>query len=123
MSNQEYDAMQRQRALQQMQALQNMGVYSGLGQAAVLTEDQRARRKAKLDETRQLKGTFMDYTTENPDVSSPCEVLPPDYQAFLDSDRPVYSQPGEINVEDFRSWCEELDKDKEWIAKTEKELF
>ena len=80
-------------------------------------------RKSLKTHYRPLHGTFMDYTTENPDVSSPCEVLPPDYQAFLDSNRPKYVQPGGINVAAFREYCEAVDKDKEWIAKTERELF
>ena len=80
-------------------------------------------RKSLRTQQRPLHGSFMDYTTENPDVSSPCEVLPPDYQEFLDSDRPMYVQPGGINVEDFRAWCQALDKDEDWVAKTERELF
>ena len=121
MSNQEFDEMQRQRALQQMYAMQNMGVYSGLGQAAVMTEEQRARHNAKLDETRQLKGHFKDYLTEI-DVSSPCETLPEDYQNHLDR-KYTKKLDGRLDVEGFRTWCEALDKDQDWIARTEKELF
>ncbi len=81
-------------------------------------------RKSRIDHYRSLQGTFQDYTTENPDVSSPCEVLPPDYQAFLDSNKQKFvEESGVIDIEAFRSWCEALDKDEEWIAKTERELF
>lgn len=75
-----------------------------------------------MSERNGIKNRFRDYVMEL-DVSSPCERLDPQYQAFLDSDRPVYSQPGGINVEAFREYCEAVDKDKEWIAKTERELF
>ena len=80
-------------------------------------------RKSRREPYRALHGDFKDYTTENPDVSSPCEVLPPDYQSFLDSDRPKYVQPRGIDVDAFREWCEALDRDEEWIKKTERELF
>ena len=66
-----------------------------------------------------LKGHFRDYLTEI-DVSSPCETLPEDYQNHLDR---KYVQKGGIDIEAFRAWCKELDKDVAWIAKTEKELF
>ena len=80
-------------------------------------------RKSLRTHYRPLQGTFMDYTTENPDVSSPCETLPPDYQAYLDSDRPMYVQKGGIDVDGFREWCRAVDSDKEFIEKTERELF
>ena len=69
-----------------------------------------------------LKGHFRDYLTDI-DVSSPCETLPEDYQAFLDSDRPKYVQKGGIDVAAFRAWCKALDEDQDWIEKTERELF
>ena len=69
-------------------------------------------RKSRSEPQRPLKGGFMDYTTENPDVSSPCETLPPDYQAYLDSDRPKYVQKGGIDVDGFREWCTALDRDE-----------
>jgi hypothetical protein len=53
--------------------------------AAILTDEQRARHRARLDETRELKGRFSDYATEDIDVSSPCERLPDAYQEHLDS--------------------------------------
>ena len=80
-------------------------------------------RKSRREPYMALHGDFMDYCTENPDVSSPCEVLPPDYQAYLDSDCNKYVQKGGIDVDEFRTWCYNLDKDEAWIAKTEKELF
>ena len=69
-----------------------------------------------------IKNSFRDYVTEV-DVSSPCETLPPDYQAFLDSDRPMYVQKGGIDTEAFRAWCEALDRDEKWREETEKRLF
>ena len=80
-------------------------------------------RKSLKTYYRPLHGTFMDYTTENPDVSSPCEVLPPDYQAFLDG---KHVSKGGFTPElmaKLRPWWEKQDEDKEWIKKTEKELF
>ena len=77
-------------------------------------------RKSRREPYRALHGDFMDYTTENPDVSSPCETLPPDYQNHLDR---KYVQKGGIDVDAFRTWCYDLDRDEAWIAKTEKELF
>jgi len=79
-------------------------------------------RKSLRTQEKPLKGCFTDYTTENPDVSSPCERLPDDYQAFLDG-RPKYVQPGGIDTAAFREWCTTLDRDEKWIMKTEKELF
>jgi hypothetical protein len=65
----------------------NLGMantYDG-GLAAVMSEEQRARHRARLDETRELKGRFSDYATDDIDVTSPCERLPDDYQQHLDS--------------------------------------
>ena len=80
------------------------------------------KRKDRTGYYSELQGTFQDYTTENPDVSSPCERLPDDYQAFLDG-RPKYVQPGGIDTAAFREWCTTLDREEKWIMKTEKELF
>ena len=79
-------------------------------------------RKSLRTQEKPITGCFTDYTTENPDVSSPCERLPDDYQAFLDG-RPKYVQPGGIDTAAFREWCTTLDRDEKWIMKTEKELF
>ena len=103
-------------------ALQNVGFQNQSGLAAVMTEEQMARDKAQLDRTRQLKGSFRDYICDI-DVSSPCERLPDDYQAFLDTDRPKYVQPGGIDVASFREWCEAVDRDFKWQEETEKRLF
>ena len=65
-----------------------------------------------------LKGSFRDYVTEV-DISSPCDRLPDDYQAFLDSDRPKYVQKGGIDVEAFREWCRAVDSDEKFIKKWE----
>jgi len=99
-------------ARMQVEGMRNVaGPYHGhtvnAGLAAVMTEDQKKRRQARLDETRQLKGHFLDYCTEDIDVSSPCEVFPPEYQQNLDCPK----------------WYEGQDRDRAWIEKTEKELF
>ena len=83
-------------------------------------------RKSLRTQEKPLKGCFTDYTTENPDVSSPCERLPQDYQDHLDRrwrKKMNCHDQYYLDVDGFRSWCEELDKDKAWIEKTEKELF
>ena len=64
--------------------------------------------KSLTEPQKPLKGRFEDYTSECIDVSSPCERLPEDYQAYLDK-----------QVE----WWERQDADKAWVEKTEKELF
>ena len=67
----------------QAEGMRNLGMYANSGLAATMTEEQKKRRQAKLDETRQLQGDFLEYLTEI-DCTSPCETLPPDYQAHLD---------------------------------------
>jgi len=84
--------------------------------------DKDSVRKLYSQPVKPIQGTFKDYLTDI-DVSSPCERLPDDYQAFLDSDRPKYVQPGGIDTAAFREWCSAVDKDEKWIMKTEKELF
>ena len=69
-----------------------------------------------------IKNSFRDYVVDF-DVSSQCERLDPQYQAFLDSKQPIFSQKGGIDVNAFREWSEALDRDKEWIEETEKRLF
>ena len=76
-------------------------------------------RKSLRTQEKPLKGCFEDYTSEFTDVSSPCERLPDAYQAFLDSDRPKYVQPGGIDVASFREWCKAVDNDEKEIKKWE----
>jgi hypothetical protein len=60
------------------------------------------------------------YGSEYADVTDSGEILPEDYQNHLDR---KYVQKGGIDVDEFRSWCEALDADQEWIEETEKRLF
>ena len=83
-------------------------------------------RKSLRTQQKPLKHDFQRYTTtvygsEYADVTQECE-LPPEYQNHLDR-KYVKNYDGPLDVAAFRAWCEELDKDQEWIEKTEKELF
>ena len=87
-------------------------------------------RKSRRTQEKPLKHDFQRYTTtvygsEYADVTQECE-LPPDYQNHLDRrwrKKMNCHDQYYLDVDGFRSWCEELDKDQEWIEKTEKELF
>ena len=79
-------------------------------------------RKSRREPYSALHGDFKEYLTEV-DVSQECERLPEDYQNHLDRKYVSISHKGGIDVDAFREWCEALDRDEEWIKKTERELF
>jgi len=69
MNQQEYDKrakeMAEEFARRQMEGMRNIGMASpGNDLAAYMTKEQKKRRRAKLDESRPLKGSFMDYLAE-----------------------------------------------------------
>ena len=80
-------------------------------------------RKSLRKPQKPLNGCFQDYTTEYPDVSSPCDVLPPDYQNHLDGKHVSIGGFTPEMMAKLRPWWEKQDEDKEWIEKTERELF
>ncbi len=83
------------------------------------SEARQKERKLRTKYPTNLQGQFRDYLT-NIDASSPCEVLPPDYQNHLDR---KFVQKGGISVEAFREYCEQLDADDAEIRRTEERLF
>ena len=119
MSEQEYD---KEEAKERM-AKELTGYSTPAELLGYMPEDNTIPKSRYRKPLMPLKGCFEDYTSELTDVSSPCERLDPQYQAFLDSKQPIFSQKGGIDVNAFREWSEALDRDKEWIEKTEKELF
>ena len=79
-------------------------------------------RKSLRTPQKPLKHDFKRYLT-HVDVSSPCEVLPPDYQNHLDGKHVSIGGFTPEMMAKLRPWWEKQDEDKEWIAKTERELF
>ena len=89
-------------------ALKNVGFQNQSGLAAVMTEEQRKRRTAKLDETRPLKGSFRDYICDI-DVSSPCECI---------DNWPLHlfkHQTQGVDIDQFKEDCKGIDNEERRI--------
>lgn len=108
MNKQEYSREREAAAMdyvrQQAEGMRNIGMsgqaYMGAGLAAVMTEEQRKRHVAKLDETRQLTGRYT------------CGLEPSgewvdDYPATLF----LYQIKQEVDLDKFKQECEEIDNE------------
>jgi hypothetical protein len=116
MSKQEYYEKAEQMVLEHARMMADQRPYSQRLEP-VLTNEERKMHRSKLDETRQLKGSFRNYCTDI-DVSSPCETLE-DYDRNLMPFKWQTVNRG-INTDSFREYCRAIDSDQEYIEKQEK---
>lgn len=113
MNKQEYDKkakiVAQMAAIDRCEAMRNVsGQRNRMDLAAVMTEEQRKRHTAKLDETRQLKWRKGDYLTDV-DVSSPCEQI---------TEWPLYlfnHQTHGVDIDQFREDCKGIDNEEKRI--------
>jgi len=119
MSIQDFDLQSEKRAMEfaraQLQGMRNVSFTQSAGLAPVLTETERKRHKAKLDETRQLKRPGADYLTGLEPSGEVLEdwdmnIMPFKWQIAERDKRVKESQDKGVDFERFKQECAEINR-------------